>query len=77
MKGLYSWATNKMAYFLKDDLRAGLELLKDTQPDAYKALREASQVDDAAYRKKKEKRAGKGGKAEVTATTGAENSAGE
>ena len=28
--------------FLKDDLRAGMELLKDTHPEAYKALREAS-----------------------------------
>jgi hypothetical protein len=42
--------------FLKDDLRAGMELLKDTHEDAYNALREASQVDDAAYRKKKAKR---------------------
>ncbi|MBF9223455.1 hypothetical protein [Hymenobacter ruricola] len=42
--------------FLKDDLRAGMELLKDTHEDAYKALREASQVDDAAYQKKKAKR---------------------
>ena len=39
--------------YLKDDFRAGLELLKDTQPEAYKALREASQVDDARYRKGK------------------------
>lgn len=46
--------------FLRDDLRAGMELLKDTHRDAYDALREASQVDDAAYRKKKAKRAGKG-----------------
>ena len=37
--------------FLRDDLRAGMELLKDTHEDAYKALREASQVDDARYRK--------------------------
>ena len=46
--------------FLKDDLRAGMELLKENQPEAYAALREASQVDDAAYRKKKAKRAGGG-----------------
>lgn len=44
--------------FLRDDLRAGMELLKDTHEDAYKALREASQVDDAGSRK-----GGKGGKA--------------
>jgi hypothetical protein len=37
--------------FLRDDLRAGMELLKDTHEDAYKALREASQVDDARYGK--------------------------
>ncbi|GAA4038691.1 hypothetical protein GCM10022409_25370 [Hymenobacter glaciei] len=39
--------------FLRDDLRAGMELLKDTHEEAYKALREASQVDDARYRKGK------------------------
>ena len=37
--------------FLRDDLRSGMELLKDTQRDAYDALREASQVDDARYGK--------------------------
>ena len=42
--------------FLRDDLRSGMELLKDTEPDAYQALREASQVDDAGYRKRKAKR---------------------
>ena len=47
--------------FLRDDLRAGMELLKDTHEDAYKALREASQVDDARYRKGKAKQAGKAG----------------
>jgi hypothetical protein len=36
--------------FLRDDLRAGMELLKDTHEDAYQALREASQVDDAMMR---------------------------
>ena len=50
--------------FLKDDLRAGMEVLKDTHPEAYQALREASQVDDAGYRKKKAKR--QGGKGENT-----------
>lgn len=45
--------------FLKDDMRAGMELLKDTHEDAYKALREATQVDDAAYRKRKVKKAQK------------------
>lgn len=39
--------------FLRDDLRAGLELLRDTAPDTYRALREASQVNDAAYRPKR------------------------
>ncbi len=42
--------------YLKEDFRAGLELLKDTHPDAYKALREACQVDDPAYRARKAKR---------------------
>lgn len=42
--------------FLRDDLRAGMELLKDTHPAAYDALREASQVDDARYGKGKVKR---------------------
>ena len=46
--------------FLKDDLRAGMELLADTQPAAYQALREASQVDDAGYRRRKARGAGKG-----------------
>lgn len=36
--------------FLQDDFRAGLELLKDSHPDAYKALKEATQVDDAEHR---------------------------
>ena len=39
--------------FLRDDLRAGMELLKDTHPEAYQSLREASQVDDARYGKGK------------------------
>lgn len=55
--------------FLRDDLRAGIELLKDTAPDAYQALREASQVDDAAYRKRKVKRGG-GGQNPPAATGG-------
>ena len=42
--------------FLKDDLRAGMELLKDTHPEAYQALREASHVDDARYEKGKAKK---------------------
>ena len=48
--------------FLRDDLRAGMELLKDTHEEAYKALREASQVDDAGSRK------GKVGKKEESKT---------
>ena len=61
IKGATATATlSALNLFLKDDLRAGMELLKDTHRDAYDALREASQVDDAAYRKKKAKRAGKG-----------------
>ena len=48
--------------FLKDDLRAGFELIKDTHPVAYKALREASQVDDAAFHLSKAKRAAKAAK---------------
>ncbi len=43
-------------HFLRDDLRAGMELLKDTEPDAYQALREASQVDDPGYRQRKARR---------------------
>jgi len=39
--------------FLRDDLRSGMELLKDSHPEAYAALREASQVDDARYGKDK------------------------
>ena len=39
--------------YLRDDLRAGMELLKGTHEEAYDALREAAQVDDAGYRKKK------------------------
>ena len=50
-------ALSALNRFLKDDLRAGMELLQENQPAAYAALREASQVDDAAYRKKKAKRA--------------------
>ena len=44
--------------YLRDDLRSGMELLKDTHLDAYEALREASQVDDPGYRKRKAKRMG-------------------
>ena len=58
--------------FLRDDLRAGMELLKDTHGEAYKALREASQVDDAAYRKKqatKEKKKLGGSDASLTSAT--------
>ncbi len=44
--------------YLRDDLRAGMERLKDTHPDAYKALHEASQVDDPAYRQRKAKQGG-------------------
>lgn len=42
--------------YLRDDLRAGMELIKDSHPDAYQALREACQVDDPAYRKRKAQR---------------------
>ena len=57
--------------FLKDDLRAGMELLRENQPEAYAALREASQVDDAAYRRKKAKRALRPGSEEApNAVTG-------
>ena len=62
--------------FLRDDLRAGMELLKDTHRDAYDALREASQVDDAAYRKKKAKRAGRGAAGADATTEGGESHAG-
>lgn len=48
--------------FLKDDLRAGFELISDTHPVAYKALREASHVDDAAFHLSKAKRATKAAK---------------
>ena len=57
IKGATATATLRaLNVFLRDDLRAGMERLKDTHRDAYEALREASQVDDAAYRKKKAKR---------------------
>lgn len=58
IKGATAKATlSGLNIFLKDDFRAGLELLKDTQPETYKALREASQVDDARRGKGKEKKA--------------------
>lgn len=47
---------SQMNRYLKDDPRAGMELLQDTHPDAYDALHEARQVDDAGYREKKAKR---------------------
>jgi hypothetical protein len=60
IKGATAKATlSALNRFLKDDLRPGMELLKDSAPETYKALREACQVDDAGYRKKKAKRAGK------------------
>lgn len=37
--------------FLHNALRTGVELLKDTHPEVYQSLREASQVDDARYGK--------------------------
>ncbi len=43
-------ALSALNRYLKNDFRAGLELLEDTHLDAYKALREACQVDDPAYR---------------------------
>lgn len=53
IKGATATATlSALNAFLRDDLRAGLELLHDTHPAAYAALREASQVDDAAYRRR-------------------------
>ena len=42
--------------FLRDNLRAGVELLKDTHEAAYQALREASQVDDAQYGKGRDRK---------------------
>lgn len=57
IKGATATATlGTLNVFLRDDLRAGMELLKGTHEDAYNALREASQVDDAGYRKKKAKK---------------------
>jgi hypothetical protein len=41
--------------FLRDDLRAGMELLQDTHPGAYQALREASQTDDERWQKRNAK----------------------
>ncbi len=35
-------ALTELNRYLRDDLRSGMELLKDTHPDAYQALREAS-----------------------------------
>jgi len=67
-------ARNKMTHFLKDDLRAGMELLKDTHRNAHDALREASQVDEPSYRQKKAKRAGKG--AGISTASGGEGSVG-
>lgn len=59
--------------YLKDDFRAGLELIKDTHRDAYDAIREACQVDDPGYRKRKAKRmvkraGGTTGTSEISAT---------
>ena len=59
--------------FLRDDLRAGMELFKDTHRDAYDALREASQVDDARYRKGKKN---PNGDAAAAPASGGESSAG-
>lgn len=74
IKGATASATlSALNVFLKDDFRAGLELLKDSQPDAYKALREAMQVDDPAYLKKKLKTTQQ---KVAKATTGGESSAG-
>ena len=54
IKGATAKATlSDLNRFLKEDLRAGMELLKDSQPAAYQALREVSQVDDAGSRKGK------------------------
>ena len=54
IKGATAKATlSALNRFLKDDLRAGLALLKDTHEEAYQALREASQVDDKGSRRKK------------------------
>lgn len=47
--------------FLRDDLRAVMELLKDTHEAAYQALREASQVDDAGSRRGGKKGGGDNG----------------
>jgi hypothetical protein len=59
IKGTTATATlNGLNLFLKDELRSGMELLKDTHPEMYQALREASQVDDA--------RLGKSGKKSAT-----------
>jgi hypothetical protein len=49
---------------LNDFLRAEMELLKDTHAEAYQALREASQVDDA----RRGKEAGKSAQPRVAAT---------
>lgn len=60
IKGATATATlSALNRFLSDDLRAGIELLKDSHPAAYQALREASQVDDAAFHLSKAKRATK------------------
>ena len=59
---------------LRDDLRAGMKLLKDTHEEVYQALREASQVGNARYEVGK---AGKGMQPRVAANTiGGESSAG-
>ena len=56
IKGATARATlSALNAFLRDDLRAGMELLKDTHEEAYKALREASQGDDARFGKGKAK----------------------
>ena len=74
IKGATAKATlSSLNRFLKDDFRAGLELLKDSHPNAYQALREASQVDDPTYLNKKLKAVQK--KVDG-ATSGGESSAG-
>ncbi|MBC7448121.1 MAG: hypothetical protein H7330_08690 [Hymenobacteraceae bacterium] len=67
IKGANAGATlRELNRYLKDDFRAGLELLKDTHPDAYQALREASQVDDPGYRKRKaERMVGRAGQSDI------------
>ncbi|WP_151087419.1 hypothetical protein [Hymenobacter baengnokdamensis] len=53
--GTGKYTVSALNVFLKKDLRSGIESLKSTHPNFYKALREANQADDAWYRHSKKR----------------------